>query len=274
MSQAANPAPAPASGQAKPPAAPAETPPVAAPPSTESNTPLPAKKSPQPQPPEKIETSPATEDLSAYPLRLEVTASGATNVEVQADGNPAQTHALRAGQTLRAGADKVFQVRTDNAGAVQLTLNGQDMGDLGPVGAPRTLRLTAKNLQPTGRSATGAQQAAAAPARPRATGDAHVDLEVTNLPNFADFAVWVDDKPIFERPGVMTGGTETVSRMENIPAGTHTIAVWIGNRATKKGQRREISGDFSSGQTRALRVHSRFEGRRGPGMFMFDLALE
>ena len=213
-------------------------------------------------------------DLSVYVLRLEVSASAPANVEITADDNAPQTRSLRAGESFRVGADKIFQVRTDNAGAVHLKLNDKDMPEMGPLGSPRTARLTARNLA-AGSSPAAANPGASPPAantEKRGAGQAMVDVEVTHLANFADFTVWVDGVMLVERPGEMQAGGDSFSKIASIAAGKHTIAVFIGKAG--KGKRQEISGEFSAGQTRTLHVLGHFEGRRGPGMFLFDLSLE
>jgi len=214
-------------------------------------------------------------DISGFALRLQVSASAPCSVEITTDDNPAQMHSLRAGESLRAGANKIFQVRTDNAGALHLNLNGRDMAELGPMGSPRTVRLTARNLEATQLPRTAEKQGGEASlARGLAAGKTRVDVEVTNLPKFADLTIWVDGQLLFQRAGVMEGGADSVSRVEPIPPGAHTISVFIGNDKARKGVRKEISGDFSAGQSRTLRVQTHFQGRRAPGMFQFDLSLD
>ena len=249
----------------------------------ESTSPIPAETRPaaagKPPAPAKLErpaetaTRPPQPDVSGFPLRLEVTATAPASVEITADDNPVQMHSLGNGETLRAGANKILQVRTDNAGALHLKLNDRQMPDLGPMGSPRTVRYTARNLAP-GAGEEAQQSAGAAGPQAGAAKSAHVDVEVSNLPRFADFAVVLDGTPLFERKGRMEGGAEPLSRIESIPPGTHTIAVFIGNRIAMKGVRHEVTGEFAAGQTRTLRVNSHFEGRRAPGMFMFDLSLD
>ena len=232
--------------------------------------------SPKPPAPTKAEKPPAPEpapDVSSFPLRLEVSASAPTTVEITADDNPAQMHSLRGGENWRAGANKIIQVRTDNAGALHLKLNDQDMPELGPLGSPRTVRYTARNLASAQRPSTG-QAGGDAPARPGASRKTQLDVEVTNLPKFGDFAVMVDGELLFERPGAMEAGAESLSRIEAIPPGTHTITVFLGNRKAAKGVKKEVTGEFGVGQTRTLRVQTHFEGRRAPGMFLFDLSLD
>jgi serine/threonine-protein kinase len=264
-------------------AVPAETNPAVPPPPSVKETkqaPVNEAKSQEPRkrtpttPPAQVEVPAQAVDLSGYALRLEISSIAPTNVEIQADGNPPQAHYMRAGQTVSAGAAKVFQVRTDNAGGMHLRLNGQEIPDLGPMGSPRTARLSARNLAGATSPSGNTQQSAPATERRQSAAKAQVDLEITNLPNFAEVSVWVDDKPIFERPGVMQSGADSVSKIEAIASGSHTIAVWIGNRKAQKGVRKEVSGQFTPGQTRILRAHTHFDGHRGPGMFTFDLALE
>jgi serine/threonine-protein kinase len=263
--------------------APAPPPPTANPsataPAPATSAPAESKPAPAAKPPApaKIEKPTAPEpqpDVSGFPLRLEVSASAPTNVEITADDNPAQMHSLRSGGTLRAGASKIFQVRTDNAGALHLKLNDQDMPELGPLGSPRTVRYTARNLAPTQRVATAQQGDDRSATRPGPFKKTQVDMEVSNLPRFADFAVWVDGEILYERPGLMEAGADSLSQMKPIAPGTHTISVFIGSRKAGKGVKHEVTGDFSAGQTRTVRVQTHFEGRRGPGMFMFELSLE
>lgn len=265
---ASQPAAAAGSEAAPAPSKPPESKPAPAPP--------PAPKPAAPAKVEKAEEKPPVAellpDVSSFPLRLEVSASAAANVEITSDDNPPEMHSLREGGTWRAGANKILQVRTDNAGALHLKLNDQDMPDLGPTGSPRTVRYTAKNLLST--HAATAQQGGESSATRAGAKKTQVDVEVANLPKFGDFAVMVDGEVLFERAGVMEGGAESLSRTEAISPGTHTITVFLGNRKAGKGVKHDITGDFGAGQTRTLRVQTHFEGRRAPGMFMFDLSLE
>ena len=264
----------PASPAAPPPLPATSSVPVPEPASTaaaETKAPAPEKRA---LPSREEKTPPAPEpDISGFPLRLEVTASAPANVEITADDNPAQMRSLRAGGSLHAGAAKIFQVRTDNAGALHLKLNDQDMPELGPLGSPRTVRYTAKNLA-TSASQIAGKQGGETPPQRRTAANTLMALQVNNLPKFADFAVWVDGQMLFERPGAMQGGVEMLSKIESITPGTHTIAVFIGSQKAGKGVKHEISGDFAAGQTRTVRVKSHFQGRREPGMFLFDLSLE
>ena len=283
----ANPAAAPAP-VIQTPAAPPATPPVVSPTVDPGTASVPASPSPAltkhpgesaaaegtPAASRKPPAAEAQSDLSAYALRLEVSASAASNVEITADDNAPQTRSLRAGESFRLGADKIFQVRTDNGGGIHLKLNDKDMPDLGPLGSPRTARLTARNLPASGPQPGGTEAAASGKTGggKNSAAQAQLDVEVSRLPNFADLTVWVDGTLLVERPGEMKGGGGYFSKMASIAPGTHTIAVFIGREG--KGKRQEISGDFSGGQSRTLRVSGHFQGRREAGMFGFDLALE
>jgi len=261
--------------QALPAAAPPadSTPASASTPAPSTPTPPPAEAKPVPSPAKHAAATaaaaaPVLPDVSSFPLRLEITADAPASVEITTDDNPAQTYSLKSGGATRAGAQKIFQVRTDNAGALHLKLNDQDMPDLGPAGAPRTVRYTAKNL-----AASGSSAAAPAGSR-RGAAKTQLDIEAANVPKFADFSVSVDGTVIFDRPGILQSGAEPISHTEAIAPGTHTVSVFVGNKKTAKGVRHEVTGDFSAGQTGTVRVQGHFEGRRGPGMLMFDLSLE
>jgi eukaryotic-like serine/threonine-protein kinase len=259
------------SGEAAPPAAavpasrapeePKRAPVIKSPVPAKMERPAPAVPAPQP-------------DVSGFALRLEVSASAPANVEMTADDNPAQMHSLGSSDTLKAGANKILQVRTDNAGALHLKLNDHDMPELGPMGSPRTVRYTARSLSSLPAPATGQEAGETTAARAGAANKAQIDVEVTNLPRLADFAIMVDGQVLFERKGMLEGGADSLSRVESIAPGAHTIVVFIGNRKAMKGVRHEVTGDFSAGRTRTLHVGSHFEGRRAPGMFQFDLSLD
>ena len=257
---------------------PAANPPAAASTSSSSSAmpepkPTRATKSPAAGKTEKPPVPEPMPDISGFPLRLEVAATAPVNVEIISDDSPAQMHSLEAGGLWRAGANKIVQIRTDNAGALHLKLNDQDMPELGPLGSPRTVRYTARNLA-SAQPPTPGKQGGGTTARPGAARKTQVDVEVTNLPKFADFAVMVDGQLLFERPAAMETGAESLSRIEAISPGTHTISVFVGSRKASKGVKHEVTGEFGAGQTRTLRIQSHFEGRRAAGMFMFDLSLD
>jgi serine/threonine protein kinase len=133
---------------AKPPEVPGQPAPK---PKSEAATEAPAPKVSEKPKVEKTKEAPREElqpDVSSYALRLQIYAVAPTTVEIQPDDRPGASHLLKAGQKLKAGADKVFLLRTDNAGALKLKMNEQDLADLGPLGAPRTVRLTARDLKP------------------------------------------------------------------------------------------------------------------------------
>jgi hypothetical protein len=238
-----------------------------------------------PEPPgkpkvEKAKEEPREEsqpDVSNYALRLEISAAAPTTVEIQPDDRPAASRLLKVGQKMLVGAYKVFLLRTDNAGALRLKMNDQDLAELGPLGAPRTVRLTARDLKATAGAGTAAASGGAA--APRGGADnraakaaaaakilashaakATVQIDVPNMPNFAAIIVWMDDKPIFQQKGTAEGGFAPLSEQRNVPPGTHNFRVFLGNPKLRKGIQKSISGDFTAGQARTLRVETRFRG--------------
>ena len=273
VTQAVQQALPPATGTVPPATPPDNTP---TPPVAEAKTTAPAPaKHPAAAAPKEDKPVPLP-DVSGFPLRLEVAATEPASVEITADDNPAQTYSLKASGVIRAGAAKIFQVRTDNAGALHLKLNDQDLPDLGPVGSPRTVRYTAKSLTagaPGTASAAGRQGSTGGPGQ-RTAGRTQIGLVATNLPKFADFSVSVDGQVLFDRAGALEAGTDMISRTDTIAPGTHTISAFLGNKKTNKGVMHEVTADFPAGQTRTVRVQGHFTGHRGPGMLMFDLSVE
>ena len=80
------------------------------------------------------------------------------------------------------------------------------------------------------------------------------------MPNFATIVVWMDDKPIFQRKGATENGFAPLSQQRDVPAGTHNFRVYLGNPAIRTGIQKSVSGDFTTGQSRTLRVQTRFRG--------------
>ena len=218
---------------------------------------------------EKAKEEPREEpqpDISNYALRLEIYAAASTTVEVQPDDRPAASRLLNAGRKMMVGADKVFLVRTDNAGALKLKMNDRDLAGLGPLGAPRTVRLTARDLKATlsgGTDSSGGGAAkSAAPAEnpaPRG-GQATLQIAVANMPKLADIIVWVDDKPIFRQNGTGERGFATISEQRRVAPGNHVFRVYVGSVAIKKGIQKTISGDFAASESKTLRIETRFRG--------------
>jgi eukaryotic-like serine/threonine-protein kinase len=225
---------------------------------------------------EKARVEPREEpqpDVSMYALRLEISAEAPTTVEIQPDDRPAASRLLQVGRKILVGADKVFLLRTDNAGALKLKMNDQELAALGPLGAPRTVRLTARDLKAASGSegATGgtaqlppenaaAKAAAAAKIIGKRPGAATVIIDAPNLPNYADIIVWVDDKPVFQRKATRVRGPSPVREQRFVTPGTHEFRIYLGTLAVKTGVQRKISGDFTAGEAKTLHVEPRYRG--------------
>ena len=250
---------------------------------------------PQPRGQPKIEkvresAEPPLPDVSHYALRLEVDAIASATVEIQPDDRAGVSRLLKAGHKILVGADKVLLLRTDNAGALRLKMNEQELAMLGPLGAPRTTRLTVRDLKsPTVNTASNSvaggkrvpvANAAEATSPARATrvpqsGPATIQIAVPNMPNFADIIVWVDDKPIFHQKRIGNAGFGRISEQRQVLPGTHTLRVYLGNLDSKTGMQRRISGDFAMNQAKTLRVDTRFRGMpHDASQLGFSLTLE
>ncbi|HDH10951.1 MAG TPA: helix-turn-helix domain-containing protein [Nitrospirae bacterium] len=67
-------------------------------------------------------------------LSLKITATEITWVSVSIDGGKPKEWLLRAGETVTLTAMEKFAVKVGNAGGTRLTLNGEELGVLGPHG--------------------------------------------------------------------------------------------------------------------------------------------
>ncbi len=72
--------------------------------------------------------------LESEMLRLEITASEITWVSVKIDGTKPREWLLRKGEEITLNATDAFVIKVGNAGGTRLTLNGRDLGVLGPQG--------------------------------------------------------------------------------------------------------------------------------------------
>ena len=79
--------------------------------------------------------------VMAAPLAIEVLAVSPVNVTLVADGVPQGDRALIEGQRLTLSVERALTLSVADAGAVQLTINGQPAVPLGVRGEPRTVQI-------------------------------------------------------------------------------------------------------------------------------------
>jgi len=231
----------------------------------------PAKKA-ESKPPATAEPQP---DISGFALRLQIYATAPANVEIQPDDRQTATHLMKAGHEISAGADKAFLLRTDNAGALRLTLNGKDLSELGPLGAPRTVRLSARDLKkPTQRTSSNSSGGEVPPAprgKAKAGGSSPRPAQATlliDIPRMAaavDVTVWMDGQILYEHARQPNRGVSSVSEQKSIPAGNHSFRVFLGNKEKQKGIEKGTSGELNAGQSRILRIEVFYAGPRREG---------
>jgi hypothetical protein len=237
---------------------------------------VPAKKSPPP-----VETQP---DISGFALQLQVYALAPANVEIQPDDRPSATHLMKAGHKVSAGAEKAFLVRTDNAGALRLNLNGQDLAELGPLGAPRTVRLTARDLNRSAGGNSPERSTGTTPPPPgKGTGgkgpgrpaQASVQIDIPRMAGAVDLLVWMDDQILYEHDRTPNRGVSAVTQQKSVPAGKHSFRVFLGNKGNQKGIEKTTAGGFAAGQSRVLRIEVFYGGpRREVAQIRMNVSLE
>lgn len=79
--------------------------------------------------------------VMAAPLAIEVLAVSPVNITLVADGVPQGDRALIEGQRLTLSVERALTLSVADAGAVQLTINGQPAVPLGVRGEPRTVQI-------------------------------------------------------------------------------------------------------------------------------------
>jgi cytoskeleton protein RodZ len=94
---------------------------------------------------------PATEAVNsgtpAASLHASITADEPTWVRAWADGKEVMTETLQPNLTKTVDAVGEIRLRTGNAGALQITLNGKPIGSAGPKGQVRIVTLTPRGVQ-------------------------------------------------------------------------------------------------------------------------------
>jgi cytoskeletal protein RodZ len=91
---------------------------------------------------EPAETVKPSEAKSAESIHLEVEATERTWLSVSADGKPAYTGILEPAETKVLDGQQSAKLRTGNAGGVNITFNGKEIGPIGPRGKTRTVVFT------------------------------------------------------------------------------------------------------------------------------------
>jgi cytoskeletal protein RodZ len=93
------------------------------------------------------QTSPVASTTPAATLHVSLTADESTWVRAWADGKEVMTATLEPNLIKTVDAMGEVRLRTGNAGALQITLNGKPVGSAGPKGQIRTVTLTAQGIQ-------------------------------------------------------------------------------------------------------------------------------
>ncbi len=83
--------------------------------------------------------SPVNNPSANERIHLKLAATERTWVTVSADGKPAYTGILEAAQVKTLDGEGSAKLRTGNAGGVNITFNGKDLGAIGPRGKIRTV---------------------------------------------------------------------------------------------------------------------------------------
>ena len=88
-----------------------------------------------------------TQTSSDKPIRLRLTATEDSWVNLTADGKTVYTGVLKASETRTQDADSYIKLTAGNAGGLRATMNGRDLPAIGASKQVRTVRITAAGLQ-------------------------------------------------------------------------------------------------------------------------------
>lgn len=94
------------------------------------------------------DTAPAARPLpvGAEPLTFEIVATGPLSIDLDVDGGTRrESRTVAAGEQVTVHADREMTLKMSDAGAVQLTINGQPAVSLGAAGEARTIQIGRQN---------------------------------------------------------------------------------------------------------------------------------
>jgi eukaryotic-like serine/threonine-protein kinase len=217
--------------------------------------------------------SPPPAHPKAHALQLDVAAVAPANLEIQSDDQPIVTRQMAPGNTLRAAANRAFWLRTDSAGALEMKLNGYDLPKLGPVGSPRSLRITPHELALL-QAGEASEMPQGKPNPPAEVAHAHLFVEVNHIPHAVNLAIWMDGRLLLERPPTAQAGGGALYDEKDVPPGTHHFRVTVSKPWAGGALEDQASGEFQAGLGRTLRVVLRRAGRLGEGAAQLSVTLE
>lgn len=209
----------------------------------------------------------------AHALQLDVSAVAPANLEIQSDDQPIVTRQMAPGNTLRAAANRAFWLRTDSAGALEMKLNGYDLPKLGPVGSPRSLRITPHELALL-QAGEASEMPQGKPNPPAEVAHAHLFVEVNHIPHAVNVAIWMDGRLLLERPPTAQAGGGALYDEKDVPPGTHHFRVTVSKPWAGGALEDQASGEFQAGLGRTLRIMLRRAGRLGEGAAQLSVTLE
>jgi serine/threonine-protein kinase len=209
----------------------------------------------------------------AHALQLDVSAVASANLEIQSDDQPIVTRQMVPGNTLRAAADRAFWLRTDSAGALEMKLNGYDLPKLGPIGSPRSLRITPHELAIL-QAGEASEMPQGKPNPPAEVAHAHLFIEVNHIPHAVNLAIWMDGRLLLERPPTAQPGGGAVYDEKDVPPGTHHFRVTASRPWIQGALEDQASGEFQAGLGRTLRIVLRRARQLEEGAAQLSVTLE
>jgi hypothetical protein len=232
----------------------------------------------------KKESARVSEAKPISGMKLEFTATERAMVVLTPDAQPAATHQLSPGNSVTARAEKEMKLFTDNASAIQWRMNGKPQPPLGNGKMPASVRITQAGVEtlwtgnaealskrlgksfgpgkwPEGTPPTGkptpeeiAEFKREAQKQLKA-GVALLRIEARGVPAGLDLVVMMDGKQLLRRAASAADAAKPRAEEERvIPPGRHEFQVHVGRTGVRVGLTQSVSGEFSPGQRRVLRI--------------------
>ncbi|MCL5288293.1 MAG: protein kinase [Acidobacteria bacterium] len=212
-------------------------------------------------------------------MKLEFTATERAMVVLTPDAQSPATHQLSPGNSVTASAEKEMKLFTDNPAAIRWSMNGRPQQPLGTGKMPTTVRITEAGVETLwSGSPDELSKRLGKPfgpgKRPEGTptpeelarvkrevqqqlkaGVARLRIETRGVPAGLELVVMMDGKQLLRRAAAAADAAKSRAEEERVvPPGNHQFQVHVGRSGVRVGLTQSVSGEFSAGQRRVLRI--------------------
>jgi serine/threonine-protein kinase len=228
--------------------------------------------------------------LKAHGLQLEIKATDKAGLVLRPDEEAAASYALKAGNTATVEGKNDIQLMTDNAGALQLKLNGKELSPLGTAGTAVSVRITTNGVEtlwsgnPTEMGRRMARGGAGEPGKGDLAGRkpanllkpekgaaldsetkqallgalARLRIETRGVPKALELVVMMDGNQLLRRAAATASAAEAgvpnADEERFIAPGKHEFQVHLLRREVRARWTKTVSSEFAPGQQHVLRI--------------------